>query len=456
MNELAKLYREQDMIDAKIEILIESVQHRHDTALEKAENFILTEGGTSKELRELYEEAAADMEKKTKSVLGKILDAIVTFFKKIGESIANFFTSRGDKNLEDAEEEMKNNPFFKKSKVMVPNTKNITKICDEHEKSVKKLVGKVKSGQAVSVEEVDNIESSFLEKHAKALGVGAIVTVGAAVTLLLTKKKWFPKLVKQESSDIAGVELALIDNKFADDTDKNGISIRSKILEIAGRIKRVRVQAEADGIHEIDRNVRNAKKAVKAEGAGGIKSAAKGMVNAVTGVFKKKNNGEETIVEESVNMLDLNNPEIFDSAITESFDDFLNDEFWYNDDSYLGESYNEDEYGLEEGYTDQYSSVDNELDKFLESFEAESLSKEGGADGIGAKYTYTDTNFFDPEDLDDDDFYTQRKPERTSEIIAGFDTGYEVDGYPSKKASSSEVIKSMYRLLRDDAKNPFN
>ena len=125
---------------------------------------------------------------------------IATFFKKLRDAVIKFFTNLKDKifslfgkkeyaeNIDKLDKACKRNPLLGRKKIIVKNIDASNKVCDEHQGKLKTLMARIKSGKTVDKSDIDEVRQSFLEKHGKAIGIGAAVTITLGTAIVLLRK----------------------------------------------------------------------------------------------------------------------------------------------------------------------------------------------------------------------------------------------------------------------------
>lgn len=179
-----------DLADMKVTAFMNAATrtldiHRHDAMLK-----VMTESGTDDDLDYLYEEAEKSFIESAQMAVKKIQESIAKFFADLRDKIINMLTEKDIKNnLEKIQKKLKLMPLLARKKVVIEDMEGQDKVTNEAIAQVAKLAAKKTAGQEVTTEDVAEVEKNFLEKHGKAIGVGAAVTVtvGALVTLLLAK-----------------------------------------------------------------------------------------------------------------------------------------------------------------------------------------------------------------------------------------------------------------------------
>ena len=204
-----------DLTNMKIDAVNNAIFREAEINYQEAELKVMQEGGDIDDLSYLCEGVASDVFTKVKKVIKAIIENIKKFFSQLKTRVIAIFTKKETtEQLDKLEKKTKIFPLFNKKKVVIDNTDAQIKCCDEHLDKIKKLNAKAKAGQEVTVDDVDEVKQSFLEKHGKLVGVAAAVTIALGAAIALIKKR-----SKNISTDIVAVEKDA--NTFESDVLKN-------------------------------------------------------------------------------------------------------------------------------------------------------------------------------------------------------------------------------------------
>lgn len=181
MNDLFKAYLSEDERELAIlestldrdiaegNTLLEMTMAKHQLNMVECEHKVLTESGTFEDLETLYEAAGEETDKKTKGVIGKMIDAIVNFFSNIVERMRKMFTKE---TLDEAAKNGGNVELEKDPNKLVAALSGVMN-------KARRLVSKIRSGNKVDDQEIEGLSA----EAKKMLGVaGGTVAVAAAVT----------------------------------------------------------------------------------------------------------------------------------------------------------------------------------------------------------------------------------------------------------------------------------
>lgn len=185
-----------DLTMMKVDAVSEAAVRQYNINCASAELKVMQESGTDDDLAYYCEEAEKGFVASLVAILEKIKDAIVKFFSELKDKMLSLFTKKETNDaIEKIEKKVKIFPLFGRKKVMVPD---VTAQKKEAEKAMSKLArikARLFSGHKVSVDEVDEVEKSFMEAHGKQIGVAAAstVTIGAALVYLKSIMKKAPE-----------------------------------------------------------------------------------------------------------------------------------------------------------------------------------------------------------------------------------------------------------------------
>ena len=155
----------------------------------EAELKVMKESGTDDDLAYLYEEADKSFTETAVKAIKKIQESIAKFFADLRDKILTMLSEKDAKGtLAKIEGKMKMMPLIGHKKTPIEDIEAADKACDEAESSLAKLAAKKKAGQAVTAEDVSEVEKSFIEKHGKAIGAGAAIMITGVALIAALKK----------------------------------------------------------------------------------------------------------------------------------------------------------------------------------------------------------------------------------------------------------------------------
>lgn len=235
-----------DLVMMKVQAVTEAAERQLAINYNEAELKVMQEAGTDDDLAYLREEADKSFGETIKKTIDKIIAAFTEFFHKIQERIIALVRKKETVDTVDKiEKKIKMFPLLGKKKVTIENTDAQVKVCDEHLSKLAKLKAKVSSGQTVTSEDVSEVHESFVEKHGKAIGVAAAVTVTAAAAFAIMKKR-MSTIDKEASQDYQTSKKDLEDMKKLD-----GAGVGSVASMIAREIAAVSKQKMTDLVNGV-------------------------------------------------------------------------------------------------------------------------------------------------------------------------------------------------------------
>lgn len=198
----------------KAQVVSESARRELALNYEQAELKVMNENGTTDDLHYYYTEAKEGFVGTIAKCIKKIKDAILKFFSTIKTKIVSFIHKQETTDaVEKIEKKVKLVPFLKKKKVLVENYNEEAKLANETISKLNKIKAKAMGNQEVTVEEIDEVKKTFLEKHGKLIGVGMAATVSIGVALTLIKNM-------QKESENVTVKFEEISKKACEDAEK--------------------------------------------------------------------------------------------------------------------------------------------------------------------------------------------------------------------------------------------
>lgn len=184
--EASSLYESTSM---KVNALMDAAGRQLAINHNEAELKVMKESGTDDDLAYLYEEADKSFAETAVKAIKKIQESIAKFFADLRDKILTMLSEKDAKGtLTKIEGKMKMMPLIGHKKAPVEDIESADKACDEAEASLAKLAAKKKAGQAVTADDVSEVEKSFIEKHGKAIGAGAAVMITGVALVAALKK----------------------------------------------------------------------------------------------------------------------------------------------------------------------------------------------------------------------------------------------------------------------------
>ena len=225
---------EYDITMFKVDSYLEAVDRQFEINCKEAEIKVMRESGNDEDLAFLVEAATDGVIGSIVKAIEKIKEAIIKFFSEIKSKIISWFNNAdADENLDKLEKKAKIIPLIGKKKVAIEDKDKMDKAYDEAVSKFSKLKAKLKSGQKVSDEEIEDVREDFKKKLAVGIGVASAVTVTvvAAIAIVKANKKKIPqdmegvskKFVQQDIDELLAIardtddpELAAKCRKMAD------------------------------------------------------------------------------------------------------------------------------------------------------------------------------------------------------------------------------------------------
>ena len=197
----------------KVKAYMEASYRQHEINRMESELKVMNENGTDDDLNYLYQEADNNLGDRVKAAIQKIIEAFTNFISDVKDKIIKLFTSKERKDqIDKVEKKVKIFPLLGRKKVIIEDHDKQKSVYNEHMSKLDKIKAKIKAGHGVTKEDIDEENKSFAEKHAKAIGAGAVITV-----TLLTAIGIYKKRADKTAQDIGDVnkntQLALRDAK---------------------------------------------------------------------------------------------------------------------------------------------------------------------------------------------------------------------------------------------------
>ena len=246
-----------DLVMMKVQAVTEAAERQLAINYNEAELKVMQESGTDDDLAYLHEEADKSFSETIKKTIDKIIAAFTEFFHKIQEKIISLVRKKETVDTVDKiEKKIKMFPLLGKKKVTIENTDAQVKVCDEHLSKLAKLKAKASSGQTVTAEDVSEVHESFIEKHGKAIGVTAAVTVTAAAAFAIMKKR-MSSIDKEAAQDYQ------VSKKDLEDLKKLDGTVASSIAREIATISKQKMSDLVNGVANIGPQLKKAFGAAK-------------------------------------------------------------------------------------------------------------------------------------------------------------------------------------------------
>lgn len=259
---------------------------------EEAELKVFTESGQNEDLVALYEQAQDGFIGKVKKAIEAIIKAVKEFFATLKDKIIAIFSKKElETSLEQIEKKSKLNPFLRNAKVEVQDGEKANSVFKAYMEKIKTFVTRIKSGDKVTSEEVDDAREEFFRKHAVALGATAALTVAASVALIRKKLKSTGKDVSDCESGVAEIL-----DKANGVVSSKGDSITSEAAALLQRLSADAAAAAKAHSNKIIALTTSAISAVKSKVSGMKKTEAK--EDALGESAQEEMNEEDTLVQE--------------------------------------------------------------------------------------------------------------------------------------------------------------
>ena len=233
---LTEAYRRLDIGVAKVDCFTEAAVREHEIMYGQAELKVLKESGTADDLAYLYEEADQSLIERLVAALKKFKQMIIEAFSKIKDKVLSTIGSKEQKeNLDKLEKKVKVFPLLGRKKIIVEDYDKQKKVADKHMSLLDKLKAKLKSGQKVDPDDVDEVEKSFMEEHGKTIGIAAALTVTLVAGIAIVK----------HMMGKSGEELSETQKKAVDSIDEGIKNVQdSKVSDPALAQKIAKTQAK--------------------------------------------------------------------------------------------------------------------------------------------------------------------------------------------------------------------
>ena len=181
----------EDRYELTMEKTCQVIDHAFDSftlLCEEIELELLTEAGNTK---------SADKDKASEGLLVKIGNAIKYFIETlknfvldIVDSVTYFFSKEDNKKkIGEIDQIVNSNPELKSKKINIPDEKAISKLVDEYSDKAQREITMIKAGRKPN-KTAKQLESEFDSKKSTAIKATAVITLSAAIGLLIafTKK----------------------------------------------------------------------------------------------------------------------------------------------------------------------------------------------------------------------------------------------------------------------------
>ena len=244
---LTDFMNEYIVLSKKTEIALERAEMIHSLArkealimYDKSDLKVIKENGTESDLRYLYEAVEEGFVAKVKKALQSIIQSIQEFFKNLLDKVTRTFV-KGDvtKKLDEIEKKVKKNPKLRNKKVEIDDYDKKGRVVKEHQSALKKMLSKIKSGQSVDREEIEEENGKFNKALAAVSAAVVVTTVGALIAVAKKTQNDLANSAVAESEDASRI-LAQSMSSLSEDTDPeivanltlvaNGIATSAKSL----------------------------------------------------------------------------------------------------------------------------------------------------------------------------------------------------------------------------------
>ena len=274
-----------DMDLFRVDSYLEAVDRQLAIHRAEAELKVMRESGTEADLAYLYEAAEEGVVESIRKGIDKIIEAIKKFFSELKDKIIDMLDkARNDKALDAVEKKVKLLPLLGKKKVEVEDYDKQEKAFDKAMSGFKKLIAKVKSGQNVKEEDVEEVESTFMEEHGKAIGIAAAITITVSALVVLCKNSMSKvgdkiKTMSKETTSTAESAQAAADKSA--DAARILKNITASIANVSRTAARSAVQYVSNLINTLKNAVSGAKNtAVSADMSKKVVDTLKGVKEA--------------------------------------------------------------------------------------------------------------------------------------------------------------------------------
>ena len=172
----------------KVKAFMEASERQYEINRMESELKVMNENGTDDDLEFLYQEAENNFGERVKDTIQKIINAFLKFMSDTKDKIISLFTSKEKKEqIDKIEKKVKLFPLLGRKKVIIEDNKKQKAVYDEHMSKLEKLKAKIKSGQDVSKDDINEVNKSFMEKHGKVIGAAAMATVTLIAAIAIHK-----------------------------------------------------------------------------------------------------------------------------------------------------------------------------------------------------------------------------------------------------------------------------
>lgn len=246
-----------DLDMMKVDAVLEASSRTLEINYLEAEYKVLSESGTSDDLTYLREEANASFSERAKATIEKIKEKILSFIDDMRDKLMDLMTSAKAKlSLDKLKKKLKMNPILSKKKISLESTEEQEKICASHSSKLEALAAKVGFGK-VSVDDVAEIEESFVESHNRASsGTRGVVvtTLSNAVDVLNDKMKRAAAFLKTAKNNAKSFMDKMIGH-VGDAADSAKNAVCSKVASLYSKIARFHISDLMQAINDLGRKL---------------------------------------------------------------------------------------------------------------------------------------------------------------------------------------------------------
>lgn len=210
MTELLNQYIESanqnfELFEMKVDAVMESTFRQLDINYGEAELKVMRESGTSDDLTFLYEEARNDALEKIKKTIQGIKDAIMKYFSDMKDRCMALLTSQKVKDtLDKIKKKINIIPLLKQKKIMIVNYVKQEKCAAEAMGKLTMIKAKLKSGQEIATDNIEEVVGKYDVEHSKLLGVSNAVgtTLGEAMTMVHNMSSKASSIIKGSQDEV--------------------------------------------------------------------------------------------------------------------------------------------------------------------------------------------------------------------------------------------------------------
>lgn len=282
-----------DLNDLKIEAYTEQAIGQLEIDYKKAELQVLKESATDDDLMYLREEAGEGAIEKLKKAIDVTIENFKKFVQEIKLKILVLITKKDTKETVDkAQKKIRFNPFLAKKKIDVTNHKEQMSVIAWFQSELQKILAKIRSGKEVAVDEVSKLKDAFDSRFNKASSVNRSQKITCADAVAKLKKFGDGMADLIENAKKAACNIA-------DDAKALAAKLYVTVSQTLSAVARAATSAGKTAV--------NAIVAFWKDLMGGIKSAATGIRDKITGADKKseKDDSDTNDVTESTDVDDM-------------------------------------------------------------------------------------------------------------------------------------------------------